>query len=292
MESLALGSGGVLWIASSRLFTYHCGAVLSDRAACLLDPGLLPEEIDGLAQHATDLGATVTSIVLTHGHWDHILAPETMPSVRVIAHAAFPRDGSDGRASRVARQVDKWRLEQGIEAERGFRVPLPDEVFQSTHDHTVGDVSIRLIHAPGHAVDHSVVYFAEEGILWAADMLSDYEIPYVCHSLLQYAQTLESLSSLQPSVLIPTHGTITNDALEIRRRFDADRDYLDLVRGCVERAVRTGCTVEEAVERCSSLDYANADENRRAHELNVEHAFCELGGEADATSLGWNRVHQ
>lgn len=291
MKSLVLRGGGSLWIASSSFFTYHGGGILGDQEACLIDPGLLPQEIDALARHIDDSEAALTSIILTHGHWDHILGPERLLGVRIVAHAAFPEEGSDQRAERVASQVTKWCVEQGIDRSRRFAVPRPAETFDSVHEHGVGDVSIRLIHAPGHAEDHAVVYFEEDDILWAADMLSDLEIPYVCHSLIEYEQTLERLSMLNPSLLVPAHGTITRDASEIRRRFDADRIYLSTLHDRVELAVQDGCTVEETVKRCADMEFANPRENLRTHQLNVEHAFCELGGRADAASLGWNRLH-
>ena len=292
MESLALNGNGVLWILPSQVFAYHGGAVVSGGAACLLDPGILPDEIDQLARHVNELGTTKISIILTHAHWDHILGPERLPGCEVVAHAAFPRGDSDLRTRRVANQVKKWRDEQGIEADGPFALPHPEEVFERILDISVGDVPIRLIHAPGHSEDHSVVFFPDDHILWAADMLSDDEIPYVGQSLLTYSRALEALSALQTDVLIPTHGAMTDDASEIRQRFDADRTYLDELRQRTEKAVEAGCTVEEAVQRCSTMVYANPDLNRRAHELNAEHAYCELGGEADPASLGWNRLHQ
>ena len=291
MKSLVLRGGGSLWISSSSFFTYHGGAILGDQEACLIDPGLLPQEIDALARHIDDSAAALTSIILTHGHWDHILGPERLADVQTIAHAAFPEEESDPRADRVASQVMKWSAEQDIDRSCRFVVPRPTETFDSVHEHAIGDVSIRLIHAPGHAADHAIVYFKEDDILWAADMLSDLEIPYVCHSLIQYEQTLERLTMLEPSTLIPAHGTITDDISEIRRRFDADRIYLSALHDRVELAVHDRCTVEETVKRCADMELANPRENRRTHQLNVEHAFCELGGRADAASLGWNRLH-
>lgn len=291
MELVVLRFGASLAIASSRLFTYHSGVILADREACLIDPGLLPGEIDSLARHITSRGATLTSIILTHGHWDHILGPERLSNVRTVAHAAFPEEGSDQRAKRVANQVTKWCAKQGIDRARRFAVPHPDETFDPVHECTVGPVSIRLIHAPGHAVDHAVVYLEEDGTLWAADMLSDLEIPYVCDSLIQYELTLERLLALGPNTLIPAHGAMTRDASEIRRRFDADRSYLAALHDHVEQALRDGCGVEETVARCADMEFANPCANRRAHRLNVEHAFCELGGRADASRLGWNRLH-
>ena len=291
MKELALRGGGSLWITSSSFFTYHAGAILDNGVACLVDPGLLPQEIDSLARRVADSGAALTSIILTHGHWDHILGPERVADVPTIAHAAFPKEESDPRVHRVAGQVAKWFAEQRIERSRPFAVPRPDETFDPVCERAIGDVRIRLIHAPGHAEDHAIVRFEEDGILWAADMLSDLEIPYICHSLIQYEQTLERLSMLDPSLLVPAHGTITRDVSEIRRRFDADRIYLSALHDRVELAVRDGCTVEETVKRCADMEFVNPRENHRTHQLNIEQAFCELGGRADAASLGWNRLH-
>ena len=280
-----------LWSVCSRLFTVHSGILVDGRSACLIDPGLLPGEIDDLAAFVASKRAEIQCVLLTHAHWDHILGPERLPGMPAIGHADFPQSAGDSRGVRVVAQTDRWFREQGIERDRPFEMPRLDRVFRSKLDLKIGRRTVRLVHAPGHSADHFVVHIESLDTLWAADMLSDQEIPYVCHSLSAFEDTLATLSKLDISMLIPAHGAPAADRQSICERFRADQAYLGELRCRVERAVRDGCTVEEAHEACRSMRFPAPDANRRAHQLNTEHVYCELGGAADARQMGWNRLH-
>ncbi len=278
------------WIAESGSFTFNSGLILHERVACLIDPGLLPQEIDGIRDFALDRGASLGSIVLTHSHWDHVLGPERLPGVRTIANSAYPTECAERQGRKVPRQVAEWETTQRVERERPFEMPVPDEVFDETMTLSIGGRSLRLLHAPGHAPDQLVVWEPEIGLLWAADMLSDLEIPYVCHSLVAYEETLDRLREMPINFVVPAHGHVTGDPREIRARLDADARYLADLRVRIESALRAGRCLEETVALCGEMRFGNRQENERPHRFNVETAFIELGGTADARTLGWHRL--
>ena len=264
-----------LWIAPSRFWQTNAGVWLSGGAACLIDPGVYPDEIAALARLTVEQGVASQIVVLTHSHWDHILGPERFPEAQVVAHAVFAAcaTGSEG-----AGEVDHWFAREGIARERPFVAPRPDLVFEQEVTLAVGDLSLRLIHAPGHAADQFVVYHAESAALWAADMLSDLEPPLVAHSLAAYERTLARLAELEVRLLIPGHGQPTREAGEIGARLAEDRAYLEELRERVGRAVREGKTVEEAVALCAQMRYRRPEENAGEHRRNVEGVYVELGG--------------
>jgi hydroxyacylglutathione hydrolase len=273
-----------LWVAQSRFWQTHSGIWLSAGRACLIDPGVYPDEIAALARFVVEQGAVAQTIVLTHSHWDHILGPEHFSDARVLAHAAFSTcvSGAEG-----AGEVERWAAREGISRARPFVAPQPDVVFEGEKMLAAGDLALRLIHAPGHAADQLVVYCAEGATLWAADMLSDLEPPFVAQGLAAYERTLARLSALEIGLLIPGHGSPTADAREIHARFSEDRAYLAALRERVERAVRGGKTVEETVALCADVRYRRPEENAGAHRKNIESAYLELGGAADGEQLGW-----
>jgi hypothetical protein len=57
----------------------------------------------------------------------------------------------------------------------------------------------------------------------------------------------------------------------------------------VGRVVREGRNVEEAVAACEAMTYRRRDANAFYHRLNVESAYLELGGQADARRVGWRQ---
>jgi len=279
-----------LWTLCSDAFIYHAGVILDAGEACLIDPGLLPSEIDAIADFVSSRDAVPTTIVLTHCHWDHVLGPERFRDVRVLAHAEYLRevDGRQGR--RTCRQVSQWETGRDIARETPFRLPRADATFDDEFVVHIGGQGWTLMHAPGHASDHIVLYEPSEGVLWSGDILSDLEIPYVCQSLVAYRRTLERLAKLEIRLLVPAHGNATAIRSEIRERLGADAAYLDELQDRIGRAVREGRSMEDTVSRCESMVHRHPAENDRAHRLNAETVYVESGGEPPRRACGWTAL--
>ena len=279
-----------LWVTQSALYATNSGIFLSEGQACLIDPGITPEAIAGIARFVAEQGATPQAIVLTHGHWDHLLGAEHFPGIAIIAHTAY-YDVLQARGDDLQRQVAAWEADAGLHRQQPFAAPPPRPTltFDSDMKFTVGALKLCLSHAPGHAPDQLVITHAASGVLWAGDMLSDLEIPLVSHSLAAYERTLARLAELDIRVLIPGHGQPTGDPAEIRARLAADRAYLAEIHARVAQAIAQGKSVAETVALCDDMTFRHPAENRGPHRLNVESAYLELGGEADPTEVGWKQ---
>ncbi|MBN1659648.1 MAG: GNAT family N-acetyltransferase [Anaerolineae bacterium] len=271
-----------LWVSQSRLYVTNSGIVVDGGQACLIDPGVYPDEIEAIARFVGECGAVTSAIVLTHGHWDHILGPEHFPGVPVIAHEAYAEGMAGERGEHTTEQVAHWQQAAGVERAAPFSLPAADRTFDQASTLRVGSTELRLVHAPGHEVDEIIVYHPETAALWAGDMLSDLEIPFVFHSLLAYQRTLEMIAQWDVQLLVPGHGRPTADVDEIRARLDDDHAYLAGLRERVTQAIGEGRTVGETVALCADMCYKNQDDNLPVHEANVRAAYEELGGGA-----GW-----
>jgi glyoxylase-like metal-dependent hydrolase (beta-lactamase superfamily II) len=271
-----------LWVAQSRLFYMNSGVIISDSHACLIDPGIYPDELDGIARFVQEQGATVQSIILTHSHWDHILGPERFPGVKVIAQEEYAAAVVVGGAQ-LLKDVNRWVEKAKVERDAPFVIPQPTETFGENMELQIGSLALWLVHTPGHSPDELVVYHADSGTLWASDILSDLEIPFVTHSLLAYQRTLARLAGLDIRVLVPGHGSATTDPDEARRRLTHDITYLAELRVRVEQAIKQGKTLEETVASCTSMPYHHRQENEEPHRINVQSAYAELSSQIAAT---------
>ncbi len=272
----------------SRALSYNSGVFIHAGQALLVDPGLFPDEVDRIRAHIYARAAAPVRIVLTHSHWDHVLGPEYFPGVPVIQQqesvAVLAEFGT-----RIERQVTEWERQSGVGRDMPFLMPQPDETFADRLEFALGDKPIELIHAPGHAPEQLVVYDRAEATLWAADMLSDIEIPFVMHSLRAYRLTLDRLARLDISVLVPGHGRPASSRAVVRARFDEDTAYLAELQRRVEKALAEGQGAAETVASCAGMSYPNRDMNEGPHRLNVETAYLELGGATEPGHEGWNR---
>jgi len=274
-----------LWVAQSRIYAMNVGVWLHGRAACLIDPGVMPDEIAQVAALLAARGAEARYVVITHSHYDHLLGARSFPGAVVVAQAGYPDE--------VARQgpaIQQVLVREGIvPAGVPFEIPLPDRTFAADTTLELDGLTLHLAHAPGHAADGLVLYDPGTAALWAGDMLSDVEIPYVNDALGPYERTLEMLAGYELRALVPGHGRPTADPAEIQARLAHDRQYLALLRTGVAAAVAAGLTLEQTVARCTGepLIYPG---NEGMHPLNVESAYAELGGPADPRAVGWGRV--
>lgn len=99
-------------------------------------------EHDRLLRVAKDLG--VTSVLETHGHWDHIGAVEQV------------RDAG----------IDVW-----VRAEDAGMLPSYDHLFEDDTVHQVGRLALRTIHTPGHTPGSISFALEDTPVLFTGDTL-------------------------------------------------------------------------------------------------------------------------
>jgi len=277
-----------LWAMHCRSMHYNTGAFISAGRAVLIDPGLFADEFDAIRQLLKDQRAEPGLIILSHIHWDHITGPEQFPGVKILAHKRY-LDFRAQYADETVWALDDWEKRVGIQRARAFVIPQPDETVDEAKTITVDELALRLENVPGHAADQLAVYHAESGALWASDILSDSEIPFVSDNLAAYQRTLAKLSEWDIRVLVPGHGSWTSDSADIRARFEHDQAYLRELGERVATAVKAGQTVEETVAVCADMPFRLREQSQFDHRLNVESVYLEMGGQADVKKVGWNK---
>ena len=213
-----------LWVTQSEFYFTNSGIFLDGNQACLIDPGVYPAEIAAIGSFVREQNSDLQTIILTHCHWDHILGPEYFPGVQIISQASYLQNPGGKIETRICRQVAEWETQEKIKRKKPFIIPVPDKTFNQRFSLSVGNLSLELIHAPGHAAEQLVIYQPEQCVLWAADMLSDIDIPYVSDNLAAYEHTVELLSGLEIEVLIPGHGKVTLDKKEICTRMFREKN--------------------------------------------------------------------
>ena len=107
--------------------------------ATLLDAA---NEHDRLLRVATRLG--VTSVLETHGHWDHIGAVEQV------------RDAG----------IDVW-----VRREDAAMLPSYDHLLEDDTEHAVGDLRLKTVHTPGHTPGSICFSLVNTPMLFTGDTL-------------------------------------------------------------------------------------------------------------------------
>lgn len=118
------------------------GYLLADReasAGVLVDPSFSPEMC---VQRAVEQGITITHVINTHSHPDHINGNAKALELTRAALAAHPSAPT-----------------------------RPDVPLTDAHDLRVGTLHLTFLHVPGHCPDHLVVHERTHRILITGDLL-------------------------------------------------------------------------------------------------------------------------
>jgi glyoxylase-like metal-dependent hydrolase (beta-lactamase superfamily II) len=286
-ERLARLVAGV-WVGQSPTFATNTGVLLDGSEAVLIDPGLTPQDLSAVKSLLRRLESRARFMVLTHGHWDHLVGAASFPASDVMAQRFYVRVIRRHRQD-LMRQVARWRDETSTASGVQFKPPQPTVTFDREMTLRLTDRTFVLIHAPGHAPDQCAVFVPDVGLLWAGDMLSDREPPMAMDGIPRYIETLERLRELPVGTLVPGHGTPTRDAATIRRRFEHDLAYLETLHRCVTRCVGRGASLADTLTACGDVSFVQPDSYPNAHVWNIESAFVASGGIAAEGPNGWEK---
>jgi len=156
-----------------------------------------------ILQEAHILGLTIEMILLTHSHWDHIADVHELRERTDVPVYIHPLDegnlvdpGSDG--------LPLYFPIRGVEADRFLD---ESKVIQ------LGDLTIQVIHTPGHSPGCVCFYLKDQKVLFSGDTLfkgamGGLHLPTAKPELMW--DSLDKLAALPSDVrVIPGHGEDT-----------------------------------------------------------------------------------
>jgi hydroxyacylglutathione hydrolase len=207
VEQLALGPMGT-----------NCYLVRNERGtpeAVVVDPS---GDATTIRLRLAELGARCVAILITHGHWDHLLGVADL--AERTGAAVYMAEGE-----RVL-----------LEEPDGFSpVPMrpytPDILLQGGETIDVAGLSFRVLSVPGHSPAH--IAYATDGCLLSGDVLFAGSVGRTDLPGASWKTLLESIRSLveaypPETVVYPGHGRATTLGAELARN-----PFLDQLR--VER---------------------------------------------------------
>ena len=143
-------------------FAQNCSFIWCEetRQAAVVDPG---GDADKIKQVVDASGMTLTQILLTHGHLDHVGA-----AAELAQHYAVPVIGPE-------KEDEFWLT--GLPAQsRMFGLeecqPLtPDRWLTEGESVSVGNITLKVLHCPGHTPGHIVFFDNRARLLISGDVI-------------------------------------------------------------------------------------------------------------------------
>ncbi|WP_227135774.1 MBL fold metallo-hydrolase [Kosakonia radicincitans] len=193
-------------------FSQNCSLIWCEQTqlAAVVDPG---GDAQRIIAEVDASGVTLTQVLLTHGHLDHVGA-----AAEVAQHYDVPIIGPE--------KNDEFWL-QGLPAQsRMFGLddcpPLtPDRWLNEGDTVTVGKVTLQVLHCPGHTPGHVVFLDAQSRLLVSGDVIFKGGVGRSDFPQGNHAQLIDSIKrKLLPLgddiTFIPGHGpmsTLGNERL-------------------------------------------------------------------------------
>jgi glyoxylase-like metal-dependent hydrolase (beta-lactamase superfamily II) len=270
---------GGLHVRQSAAFQMNSTLLLHPEHAVIVDPGVLPPELDDIAKVVRQANPAQTTLLFTHAHWDHVLGRPWWPTAQTLAHDRFATEVRRD-AARIQDEIRALAAKHGQSWERGFTPFRPDHAVSGLRFLKLGPWRLVLRDAPGHSSSQITAHLPDLGVLVAADILSDMEPPLLDGPVGPYLETLRALQPLfeggAVTTLIPGHGSIARGREAVLQRLRGDLAYLERLAAGVTQAHGEGLSLEAARERLAGLEYPSrggSDAGLKEHLENVDFAW-------------------
>ncbi|MFA7396037.1 MAG: MBL fold metallo-hydrolase [Sphaerochaetaceae bacterium] len=196
------------------LYQANCYLLIKERKLWVVDPGAQGEE---LASYIIDKGLSIQAVLLTHTHFDHILAlgelVASFPPFEIAVHSKEAHYlGKQGRAllQHIAQSVDSL---QGKKMLHQWDT-LPEPTLLLEDNDYIQDIDLQVIHTPGHSPGGVCYYHRQSGTLISGDTLfaqsiGRTDLPFGDSDTLITSIKTKLLTLDENTIIYPGHGGVS-----------------------------------------------------------------------------------
>jgi cyclase len=227
--------------------------IVTGQGVILIDTPMLPEEArhwQQQIQQRTD--EPILYILNTDHHRAHVIGNQFFPTATVIAHERAWKEMKSYGDSFRTRLLNMYRdrIPEAVEVWKSeLQIIQPQVTFSGRTLLYKGDKEIHLIPVGGHTPATTVIYFPQEKLLFAGDVVVTNRPPFLSQgNTKEWLEALTYLRKLRYDILIPGHGELTG-----KEATENMSQYLRMVRRKVRSAYRSGLSKADTARSLSHL---------------------------------------
>jgi len=186
-------------------YQQNCSLIWCDETnkAALVDPG---GECERLLQAIAEQGVTVDKVLLTHGHFDHV-GGATEIATKLNVPIVGPHQEDAFWLQLLPKQAEMFNFPPAAAFE-------PDQWLQEGQQVEVGNVTLKVLHCPGHTPGHVVFFDAQTETAFVGDVLFNGSIGRTDFPKGDYDTLIHSIKNkLLPLgddvTFVPGHGPVS-----------------------------------------------------------------------------------
>lgn len=223
--------------------TPNVGIVVGDRATLVIDTGLGDRNGRAILREVAKVSSNrALYLVTTHVHPEHDLGARAFTGYRLIRS----RDQQRDIAAQGLRLAEVFARRSPLTAEllAGATYRDADITFETERRLDLGGVTVRILAmGPNHTVGDTAVFVETDRVLFSGDVVMPGQPSFTTAeaSLPRWRDSLNGLSALSPTRLVPSHGAMGGPEM-----IEVYRAYFLAIEGRVAALKAEGRTLQEA----------------------------------------------
>jgi glyoxylase-like metal-dependent hydrolase (beta-lactamase superfamily II) len=222
------------------------GVLIQDRETALIDPGCGREVLEPLVDR-------VDLVINTHSHPDHTSGNYlfTRSDIWLPVQA---KDSAGDMVNMSRRFTQPGPLAEYwlsfAKGQLGFQEYQPTGFFEPGQEIKIGRTRLRVVHVPGHTVDHCCFHLPDHNMLLSADV--DFTVfgPWYGHiesDLTLFRDSLKKLYQLKPKVTVSAHSEPLREGFE--QALDAFIGIMDKRSASILRLIGQEQSLDQLVDQ-------------------------------------------
>ncbi len=252
----------------------HVAFVKLNNCLVFIDSGYYPKVIEKARKEAEKItGLPVKYLIITHHHGDHVLGNQFFEDCQIIStKKTFDILDNLVKTRWSDDNLEKTRKENPKEFDI-LKVVLPNKSFVGEYEIIDDTLSLKIFQTDGHTSGSCFVYFPEERIIIAGDLLFSEQVPYFGDETTDpylWLEAYKQMIDLNPVKVIPGHGPMT-DIEQVKIQLQ----YLEDCINWMEDYVKSGRKKEDldAIIDFPMLDYDKYDDFDEFFKLSKDRTY-------------------